>query len=55
MPFMQVGVPIVFYHTDLHKDYHKLTDHSDKIDFNKITEIAKVTFLNMWRMANEDY
>ncbi|MFV0538632.1 MAG: M20/M25/M40 family metallo-hydrolase [Dysgonomonas sp.] len=55
MPFIQAGVPIIFYHTDLHKDYHKLTDHSDKINFDKVTEIAKLTFINMWHMANEDY
>ncbi|GAB6009504.1 M20/M25/M40 family metallo-hydrolase [Dysgonomonas reticulitermitis] len=54
MPFMSAGAPIIFYHTDLHKDYHKLTDHSDKINFDKVTEIAKVTFLNMWHMANEE-
>jgi Zn-dependent M28 family amino/carboxypeptidase len=54
MPFMENGVPIIFFHTDLHRDYHKLTDHVDKINFDKVTEIAKVTFLNIWRMANEE-
>lgn len=54
MPFMVNQVPIIFYHTDLHKDYHKLTDHADKINFDKVTEIAKLTFVNMWHMANEE-
>jgi len=55
MPFMMKGVPIMFYHTDLHKDYHKLTDHADKINYDKVTEIAKAVFLNLWSMANEDF
>lgn len=55
MPFLEKRVPIVFYHTDLHKDYHKLTDHADKINFDKVSEIAKLTFLNLWHMVNEEY
>lgn len=51
-PFMQKGVPFIFFFTDLHKDYHKVTDHADKINYDKVTEISKVAFLNLWRMAN---
>lgn len=55
MPFLENNVPIIFYHTDLHKDYHKLTDHADKINFDKVSEIAKLTFLNLWHMVNDEY
>jgi len=54
MPFMMKGVPIIFYITDLHEDYHQPSDHTEKINFDKVTEIAKLSFLNLWNMANEN-
>lgn len=53
MPFDQKGVPFIFYFTDMHPDYHKASDHADKINYNKVTAISKIAFLNLWRMANE--
>lgn len=56
MPFDMKGVPYIFYFTDLHPDYHKETDHADKINFDKVTDITKIAFLNLWNMANiKDY
>ncbi|MDR1717867.1 MAG: M20/M25/M40 family metallo-hydrolase [Dysgonomonas sp.] len=52
MPFMQKGVPVIFYNTDLHPDYHKLSDEADKINYDKVVDITKLAFLNLWNMAN---
>lgn len=52
-PFAQQGIPIIWYHTDGHKDYHKPTDHAEFINWNKVVEISKASFLNMWHMAND--
>ncbi|NDV79019.1 M20/M25/M40 family metallo-hydrolase [Dysgonomonas sp. 511] len=52
MPFSEKDVPYIFYFTDLHPDYHRPGDQADKINYNKVTEITKVAFLNLWRMAN---
>jgi Peptidase family M28 len=34
------GIPIVFFTTGLHVDYHKVTDSPDKIDYDKLTRVA---------------
>ena len=51
--FAKVGIPIIWYHTDGHLDYHQPSDHADRLNWDKIVEITKASFLNMWKMANE--
>ncbi|MBA2686356.1 MAG: M28 family peptidase [Gemmatimonadaceae bacterium] len=34
------GVPIVFFTTGLHADYHKVTDSPEKIDYDKLSRVA---------------
>lgn len=52
MPFDMKGIPYIFYITDLHEDYHRVSDHADKINYDKATTITKMAFLNLWNMAN---
>lgn len=51
--FAKVGIPIIWYHTDGHPDYHQPSDYADRLNWDKIVEITKASFLNMWKMANE--
>lgn len=51
--FAKVGIPIIWYHTDGHSDYHQPSDHADRLNWDKVVEITKASFLNMWKMANE--
>ena len=51
--FAKVGIPIIWYHTDGHPDFHQPSDHADRLNWDKIVEITKASFLNMWKMANE--
>lgn len=51
--FAKVGIPIIWYHTDGHPDYHQPSDHTEKLNWEKVVEITKASFLNMWKMANE--
>lgn len=51
-PFARKGVPIVWYHTEGHPDYHRPTDSADKIDYPKLTDIARAACLCVWRLAN---
>lgn len=51
--FAKVGIPIIWYHTDEHPDYHQPSDHADRLNWDKVVEITKASFLNMWKMANE--
>lgn len=50
------GIPIIWYHTDWHPDYHQPSDHADRLNWDKVVEITKASFLNAWNLANEkDY
>lgn len=49
------GVPIIFYFSGTHVDYHRPTDTIDKIDFNKMTEVTRLVFETGWRIANLDH
>jgi hypothetical protein len=48
-------VPIIFYFTGTHEDYHQPTDTVDKINFQKITRICRLAFLTGWQVANLDH
>jgi Zn-dependent M28 family amino/carboxypeptidase len=49
------GIPIIFYFTGVHRDYHKPTDDVDKIDFRKMERITRMIFATGWRVANLDH
>ena len=51
VPFALKDIPILWYHTDGHPDYHKPSDHFDKINWDKLIAITKVAFLNMWYLV----
>ena len=49
------GIPVIFYFDGIHVDYHKPTDTVDKIDFAKMTSVARLVFETGWRLANLDH
>ncbi len=51
--FARVGVPVVWYHTDGHPDFHRPSDSSDKINYKKLLDVTRAAYLCAWRMANE--
>src|SRR6185503_14934116 len=40
--YARKGIPVIFYFTGLHADYHRPTDTLEKIDFEKATRIARL-------------
>lgn len=50
--FAKRDIPLIWYHTDGHPDYHQPTDHADRINWDKLVDITKASFLNLWNMAN---
>ena len=52
-PFARKGVPIVWYHTEGHPDYHRPSDTADKVNYAKLQEITRAAYLCLWRLANE--
>ncbi len=45
------GIPVAFFFTGVHEDYHGLGDHVEKIDFRKMTRIARTIYATMWAVA----
>ena len=52
--FAKNNIPVIFYFTGVHEDYHKPGDDSDKIMFSKMAEIGKLVFHTAWHVANMD-
>ncbi|MDT5273007.1 MAG: hypothetical protein QOH49_5193 [Acidobacteriota bacterium] len=46
------GVPIIFYFDGVHEDYHKPGDSPDKIDYQKMQNIARTVFILASELAN---
>lgn len=51
-PFADFDIPYIFFFTGFHKDYHQPTDTPDKINFNKMTKVAKETYLILRDIAD---
>ena len=47
--FAMKRVPVIFYFTGEHQDYHKLTDEVAKLDVPSLTEITRLATRVMWR------
>lgn len=52
--FAKHGIPVIFYFTGVHQDYHKMTDTPDKLHYEKMAKIAKHVFFTAWEIANRD-
>jgi Zn-dependent M28 family amino/carboxypeptidase len=48
-------IPIIFYFDGVHADYHRPSDTIEKIDFEKMTRVARLVFETGWRIANLDH
>lgn len=49
------GVPFIFYFDGVGEDYHQPSDTEDKIDYDKLTRVARLVFQVSWRVANLDH
>lgn len=52
--FYYMGVPILFFNTDEHEDYHKPTDTWDLIHYQDMAQIATLSWRTIQRLANLD-
>ncbi len=52
--FAKKGIPVIFYFSGTHEDYHKPTDDVDKIDFEKIEKTTRLVFYTAWEIANRE-
>lgn len=50
-PFIQRGVPGIWFHTGLHPDYHTIYDDPEKINYPKMEKIARLVHQVSWDLA----
>jgi hypothetical protein len=48
------GIPIAFFTTGLHPDYHRVSDTVDKIQFPKMSRIAQLVYETGFSIANTE-
>ncbi|MDE2882530.1 MAG: M28 family peptidase [Acidobacteriota bacterium] len=53
-PFLQTGVPALFFHTGLHPDYHTIYDRPEKIEYEKLERIVRLVYQLAWDLADSD-
>ncbi len=53
-PFLQNGVPALWFHTGLHPDYHTQYDRPEKINYEKMERVARLVHQASWVLANQE-
>ena len=54
VPYARLGVPALMWSTNLHDDYHTVHDTPDRIDYAKLTRMARWMYLTGWFVANAE-
>jgi len=49
--FARHNVPVLFYSTGVHPDYHQVTDDIDRINFEKLKKVCELSFLVGYELA----
>lgn len=52
--FAKNNIPIIFYFSGTHADYHKPTDTPDKIEYDLLENRTKLVFYTAWELANRE-
>jgi hypothetical protein len=50
--FAKHRVPVIYYFSGFHRDYHQPSDDVDKIDFAALTQRSRLIFRTAWAVAN---
>ena len=53
--FARNGVPVIFFFTGVHADYHRPTDTVDKIMFSKMERIARLIYYTGWKVGDFEH
>ena len=52
LPYARLGIPAIMYTSLLHPDYHTPRDEPARIDYPKLTNMARWMYLTGWAVAN---
>ncbi len=50
--YARKGIPIVFFFDGVHEDYHRPGDEVQKIDFQKMQDVARTVYVMLWELTN---
>lgn len=50
--FAKHNIPVIFYFSGVHDDYHQPTDDVEKINFTKVERVTRLVFFTAWDIAN---
>ena len=53
--YARYGIPITFFTTGLHPDYHQVTDEPQYVDYDKLQRVASLVSDVAVRVANLDH
>jgi hypothetical protein len=53
-PFAAAGIPATFFFAAMHPDYHQPSDELSKINWEKMLNIIRLGYLNVWELANSN-
>ena len=51
--FAKNNIPVIFYFSGVHEDYHRPGDDPEKIHYEKTAEIGQLVFYTAWQLANQ--
>ena len=54
LPYARAGYPAIDFSSNLHADYHTPKDDPTRIDYKKLTRVAKWMYATGWAVANAD-
>ena len=49
--YARKGIPIIFYFTGVHADYHQPSDEVPKIDFPKYEKVTRTIYATLWEIG----
>jgi RpiB/LacA/LacB family sugar-phosphate isomerase len=52
--FAKHGIPVIFYFSGVHEDYHAPGDDFEKIMYGKTARIARLVYHTAWELLNRD-
>jgi Peptidase family M28 len=53
--YARYGIPIAFFTTGGHSDYHQVTDEPQYIDYDRMAQVATLVHDAAWKIANLDH
>lgn len=54
-PFAEKGIPVMYFEAGFPPEYHQPDDHINLINWDKLTNIIKIGYLNIWDLSNTEW